>query len=91
MDSKQKGAIIIAVIAAVGAAAGGTFMLDFSTSTQTETNISGDTTITGDTIIHEGDTIINEIIGDVIEEGYDFYCEEVDPDSPECDAYWDEP
>jgi len=88
MDSKPKGAIIIAVIAAVGAA-GGTFMLDFSTST--ETNISGDTTISGDTIINEGDTIINEIIGDVIEEGYDFYCEEVAPDSPECDAYWDEP
>ena len=32
MESKQKAAIIIAVIGVVGAAAGGSFVLDFSTN-----------------------------------------------------------
>ena len=94
MDSKQKYGIIIAIIGIFAAGAGGSIALDFSTTTTT----SGDTTTDNSqtTTIHEGDTIINEIIEEVIDEealldiGYDYYCEEVDPDSPECDEYWEE-
>lgn len=60
MDSKQKGAIIIAVIAAVGAAAGGTFMLDFST------NIDQSTTI-GDIVSNTVNNYITNTLGIDIE------------------------
>ena len=65
------------------------------------TNIDNSQTVTDNsqtTIIHEGDTIINEaaetfvddIFDDLIDRGYDYFCEEVEPDSEECDAYWDD-
>jgi len=60
MDSKQKGAIIIAAIAAIGAAAGGTFMLDFST------NIDQSTTI-GDIISNTVNNYISDTLGIDIE------------------------
>lgn len=90
MDSKSKVTIILAVIGLLGAAAGGSFMLDMSNTTTSTDNSQS-------TIINEGDTIINEavdqftdeIFEDFVDYGYDYYCEEVDPDSPECDEYWD--
>lgn len=87
--NKQHVTIILAVIGLIGAAAGGSYAIDFSNTTTGDTN-----TDNSQTIINEGDTIINEIIEDFgdefIEAGYDYYCEEVDPDSAECDEYWGE-
>ena len=58
--NKQQVAIITAVIGAVGAAAGGSYALDFS---NTETNIdSHDTTISGDT------NIFNQWTEEIIDE-----------------------
>lgn len=87
----------MAVIAAIGAVGGGSYALDFSNTQTTNTNTDNSQS----TIINEGDTIINEIISDAIELDdefkddlidfvYDEYCEEIDPDSPECDEYWGE-
>jgi len=93
VDSKQKYGIIIAIIGIFAAGAGGSIALDFSTTTTT----SGDTTTDNSqsTIINEGDTIINEIVEEVFDDfvdyAYDEFCEEIDPDSPECDEYWGEP
>ncbi len=86
--NKQKYGIIIAVIGIFAAGIGGSFALDLSNTQTTNTNTSTDNSQT--TIINEGDTIINEIVGDLIEEAYDFYCEEVEPDSEECDWYWED-
>ncbi len=91
---KQKYGIIIAIIGVLGAVGGGSYALDFSNTQTTNTNTSTDNS---QTIINEGDTIINEIIDNVIDEealfdyGYDVYCEEINPDSEECDWYWEEP
>jgi len=93
MDQKSKTAIIIAVIGLIGAGAGGSFILDQST-----TNTSTSTDNSQTTIIHEGDTIINEAVGsftddlfdDLLDRSYDYYCEEVEPDSEECDEYWED-
>jgi hypothetical protein len=88
---KQKLSIILAIIGVIGAVGGGSYALDFSNTQTTNT-----TTDNSQTIIHEGDTIINEIINEVIDEealfddGYDVYCEEINPDSVECDEYWEE-
>lgn len=81
--SKQKYGILIALIGIVTAGVGGSFALDLSNTQTTNTDNSQTTTII------EGDTIINEIVGDLVEEAYDFYCEEVEPDSEECDWYWE--
>ncbi len=87
---KQKLSILLAVIGVIGAVGGGSYALDFSNTQNTTTDNSQTTTI------NEGDTIINEIINDVIQlddfvdAGYDYYCEEVDPDAEECDEYWGE-
>jgi len=97
MDSKAKLAIVLAVISTVGAVGGGSFVLDFSNniSTNTENSLTNNND-NSQTIINEGDTIINEIISEAIDEealfdlGYDYFCEEVDPMSPECDEYWGE-
>lgn len=82
---------MLAVIGAIGAVGGGSYALDFS-NTQTTTTDNSQTTTT---IINEGDTIINEIIEDVFDDfvdyGYDVYCEEVAPESEECDEYWGYP
>lgn len=94
---KQKYGIIIAVIGLIGAVGGGSYALDFS-NTQT-TNTSTDNSQTTTTVINEGDTIINEAIDtftdelfdDFVDMGYDYFCEEVEPDSPECDEYWEYP
>ena len=91
---KQKLSILLAVIAAIGAVGGGSYALDFSNTQTTTTDNSN--TDNSQTIINEGDTIINEIIEEVFEPdgiidlGYDYYCEEVEPDSEECDEYWGE-
>jgi len=92
---KQKYGIIIAIIGIIGAVGGGSYALDFSNTQTTSTDNSQTTT----TIINEGDTIINEAVEtfteelfeDFVDMGYDFYCEEVEPDSEECDWYWEEP
>ncbi len=91
---KQKLTILLAVIGLIGGIGGGSYALDFS-NTQT-TNTSTDNS---QTIINEGDTIINEaveqftdeIFDDFVDMGYDYFCEEVEPDSPECDEYWEYP
>lgn len=88
--NKQRLTILLAILGIISAAAGGSYALDFSNTQTTNTDNSQTTTII------EGDTIINEIINEVIDEealfdfGFDYYCEEIDPDSPECDDYWDD-
>ncbi len=105
---KQKLAILLAVIGTIGAVGGGSYALDFSNTQTSNTDNSQTTTTT----INEGDTIINEIYQEVIEEvdefvdavdyefdefadfadrSYETYCEEVDPDDPVCDEYWEDP
>lgn len=91
---KQKLAILLAVIGTIGAVGGGSYALDFSnTQTTTTDNSNNDNS---QTIINEGDTIINEIIQEVFEPDgvidlvYDEYCEEINPDSEECDWYWED-
>ena len=95
MDSKSKAGIIIAIIGLLGAAAGGSFMLDLSntTTTNTSTDNSQSTIINeGDTIIHEAvETFTEDLFDEFIDRGYDYFCEEVEPDSPECDEYWEYP
>jgi len=91
---KQKSAIILAILGILGAVAGGSYAIDFSNTQTTNTDNSQTTTIIeGDTtIINEAvDTFTDELFDDFVDRGYDFYCEEVEPDSPECDAYWGEP
>lgn len=94
METKKVAGIVIALIVAI---TGGGFALslDFSTTTQTDQSVTDSST----TIINEGDTItINEavdtftddIFDDLIDRGYDYYCEEVEPDSAECDEYWED-
>jgi hypothetical protein len=93
MSSKKVAGAIIALIMAV---AGGGFALslDFSTTTQDDHSVTDSST----TVINEGDTIINEavqdftddIFDDLIDRSYDYFCEEVEPDSPECDEYWED-
>lgn len=92
---KQKLAILLAVISTIGAVGGGSYALDFSNTQTTNTDNSQTTTTT----INEGDTIINEavqeftdeIFDDFVDYAYDEYCEEIDPDSEECDWYWEDP
>ena len=90
--------IILAIIGVF--ASGGNFTFDFSSSTTGDSNTdnsqittdNSQTTIInqGDTIIHEAaETFVDDIFDDLIDRGYDYYCEEVDPDSEECDWYWD--
>ena len=72
MESKAKTAIILAVIGTIGAAAGGSFMLDFS-------NTTGDTTISGDTTTNTNITENNNFKGKddtaaLINEGLDIVC-----------------
>ena len=89
--------IALAIIGLFATGEGTNWTFDFSSTEST--NISGDTTISGDTIINEGDTIINEAVGEFtddlfdefVDRGYDYFCEEVEPDSPECDSYWEDP
>ncbi len=93
--NKQKLSIILAIIGVLGAAGGGSYALDFSNTQTTNTDNSQST------IINEGDTIINEIINEAFDEeiflddltdyAYDEYCEEIAPDSEECDWYWEDP
>ena len=83
---------VIGLLAAVG---GGSYALDFSNTQTTNTNTDNSQS----TIINEGDTIINEAVEtftgemfeDFVDRGYDYYCEEVEPDSEECDSYWEDP
>ncbi len=90
MKAKVIVPIIVAIIGIIGG--GAAYSFDFSSTT------TGDTDNSQTTIINEGDTIINEavdvvvddIFDDLIDRGYDFYCEEVEPDSEECDVYWDD-
>ncbi len=94
--NKQRLSILLAVIGVIGAGAGGSYALDFSNTQTTNTDNSQST------IINEGDTIINEIIDtvditdtvdftDEFDALYDEYCEEIAPDSEECDWYWEYP
>lgn len=85
MTTKKKmGAGIFAIVVAI---AGGSFALDFSNTTNTDNSQS--------TIINEGDTIINEaadtitddIFDDLVDLGYDYFCEDY-PDAEECEDYW---
>ena len=84
--TKQKYGIIIALIGIVTAGIGGSFALDLSNTQTTNTRTDNSQT----TIINEGDTIINEIVEDIFDDAYDYYCEEVKPDSEECDWYWED-
>ncbi len=94
MVSKNQMAITIAIIGLLGAVGGGSLMLDFSNTETTNTNTDN----SQKTIINEGDTIINEAVNeftdelfdDLVDYAYDEFCEEIDPDSPECDEYWGE-
>ena len=90
MVSKQTATIIVAVIGLLGAVGGGSLMLDFSSTETTTTDNSQTTTINeGDTIINEAvDTFTGEMFEDFVDMGYDYYCEEVEPDSPDCDEYF---
>ena len=36
------------------------------------------------------DMFTDDIFDDLIDRGYDYYCEEVEPDSAECDEYWED-
>jgi len=91
MVSKQTATIIVAIIGLLGAVGGGSFFLDFSNTETTNTDNSQTTTIIeGDTIINEAvDSFTDDIFDELIDRSYDYYCEEVEPDSPECDDYWD--
>ncbi len=90
---KQKLSILLAVIGMIGAVGGGSYALDLSNTQTTNTDNSQST------IINEGDTIINEAVNqftdelfdDLTDYAYDEYCEEIAPDSEECDDYWNEP
>ena len=86
--------IILAIIG-IFAGSGGDFTFDFSNSNSGNSNTDNSNVDNSQsTIINEGDTIINEIIDEVIDEealvdyGYDIFCEEIEPESPECDDYW---
>lgn len=98
MNTKVVGGAILAIIAAL-ASGGFALSLDFSNTQSTDNSVvDSSVTDSSTTIINEGDTIINEIVEEVIDDyqdelidyGYDIYCEEVNPDSPDCDAYWEE-
>lgn len=91
--TKNQVAILLAVLGILGAIGGGSLALDMSNTTTTTTDQSQTTIINeGDTIINEAvETFTDELFEDFVDMGYDYYCEEVDPDSEECDEYWDEP
>ena len=95
MVAKTK--VILAVIGLLLAIFGGgsayTMYIDNST------NIDNSQTVTDNSqsiTIHEGDIFITEVIEEIIDEealfdlGFDYFCEEVDPESELCDDYWDE-
>lgn len=91
MVSKQTATIIVAIIGLLGAVGGGSLIIDQSSNT---TNTDNSQSV----IINEGDTIINEaiqgftdeIFDEFIDYAYDEYCEEINPDSEECDWYWED-
>lgn len=92
---KQKLSILLAVIGLVAAIGGGSYALDFSNTqtTNTSTDNSQTTTIIqGDTIINEAvNSFTDELFEDLVDYAYDEYCEEINPDSEECDWYWEDP
>ena len=98
MEKKVIGGAILAIIAAL-ASGGFALSLDFSNTQSTDNSVvDSSVTDSSTTIINEGDTIINEIVEEVIEDYgdeivdyvYDEYCEEINPDSPDCDWYWED-
>lgn len=93
MVSKQTATIIVAIIGLLGAVGGGSLIIDQSSTTTTTDNSQTTTTtiIEGDTIINEAvSSFTDELFDDFIDYAYDEYCEEINPDSEECDWYWED-
>ena len=104
METKNKMAIIVAVIAALGAAAGGSYALDFSNTTTTNTDNSVTESVTiieGDTIIYEApeetyfdDTSEETYFGEEYDDELDIICEQDEwPEEYEeaCEIWENEP